>query len=230
MIPNTDAAWLACIAIYDPITPNIFDQILRVEDDVIGLKVVGDDIVICIAGSETKAMWKDNLEIFPVDNPVLGKMHSGFFKPAQAIYEQVKPLIWCKNIVITGHSRGAAIAGCLAALFNLDSMIVSQLFLFECPKFCYQKGADFLAARLADKMIGQVLSTINGEDAVPFVPDIIGFDYVPPFLARVDLQQPPGSFRKDIDPIEWHLGGTIYEGVKKLWPGEKSVVNNSTIA
>lgn len=218
MITNPYAAWLSCIAVYDPITPNVFDKILRIEDDVIGILVKDGNIIICIAGSETKAMWKDNLEIFPTDHAVLGKMHSGFFKPAEAIYTQIKPLVQGNNVILMGHSRGAAIAGCLAALFNLDSIIVSQLFLFECPKFGYQKSADFLENRVKDGMVKQYLSTINGLDAVPFVPDLIGFDYVQPFLARTDLQEPPGTIGKDVDPINWHLGGTIYRGVQKLWP------------
>ncbi len=209
MITPVQAAQYACLDIYNPVTPNVFTTVLHIGDDVIGLIELPDTLIVVPAGSETLPMWEDNAEIYPTYEPALGMMHTGFWRPAQGIYRVIKPLASGKSIILAGHSRGAALGGCLLALFLLDgSKSVSQLFAFECPRFGFQESTKYLF----DEYHGFVLSTVNGIDPVPDVPI---FPYAVPFI-QTELGHAPGG-DDDIDPIAWHRGKTIYDGVVAMF-------------
>lgn len=210
MISPLYAAWLSCIAIYQQ--QSAFDRILTVGCDVIGIKQVAGVLTITPEGTVDGKMWANNFEALPTYFPALGNLHSGFLESAQAIYKAIKPLI-TGPVSFQGHSRGASLANILASLCALDGIKVTQLFLFECPHVGYQRYADFCAEQVINGNIGFELSTVNGLDPVPYLP-------LDPYLKSyptTDLDQLPGGL-EDADPIDYHLGATIYAGMQKRTP------------
>lgn len=206
-----DAAYRACIAIYNPITPGIFTSILHIGPDIIGLIETLDSLTIVPAGSENVGMWLDNFEINPVEHPKLGMLEYGFWMPAMNIYAHVKPLATGKTIKLDGHSRAASLCGCLAALFLLDGIKVS-LAAFESPRWGMRQSVDYMAAQIASGMLTLEISTVNGIDPVPDVPI---YPYCIPFV-QTELGHAPGGI-DDADVIAWHKGETIYAGVVAMF-------------
>jgi hypothetical protein len=92
--------------------------------------------------------------------------HAGFY----LAYAETKPQLLAllktlsfDNIVVAGHSMGAAAAGIAAIELTQLGFNVTDAVLFECPKFVCKHGIEFLFSKV------KVQSFINGNDAIWFV-------------------------------------------------------------
>ena len=127
-----------------------------------------NDDVICLVtvrGSNNTSDWIGN---FSMDAMEDGK-HLGFAFPAYRISKQIESLIQERNItgnikyVITGHSRGAAVANLLAVKLMENGISASDVYNynFACPD---------VACRSSFTPYSNIFNLCNREDPVPFVP------------------------------------------------------------
>jgi hypothetical protein len=215
MISRQYAAWLAMCAIYDDAgRAAIFDKVLKVGNDVIGIKVIADTFTITPEGTFDWELWRDNIDFIPVNHPVWGGVHGEFLEAAQAIYAVVKPLALAsgKDIAIQGHSRAGSLADALASLFALDGH-KTTLSIFEAARFGWQKYSDWAQRQNKNGIINLVTSTRNGPD---FIVDLPPFPWVATY-PQLDLKYAPGGL-KDAIPTEWHMSDAVYPGYLKLFP------------
>ncbi len=126
MISDLYAAQL-CQAIYSP-SAGAFNHILDVSGVVGGIKYVGGDTVVALRGSITVQDWLRDLKIWPEYDAQLGFVADGFTDGVAAFIVALKPLIK-GNLILCGHSLGAARACIIAAM--IPSV---QLVLFGCPR------------------------------------------------------------------------------------------------
>lgn len=199
MIRPIDLCYWACIACYKPITPDIFDQILTVEDVTICLKYEGGDTVVTFPGSEKALDWRDDFEAVPYEHPSLGTLHWGFWKFIPEVVDTLAPLIR-GNLYIGGHSLGGAHAAGAAAEFGLRGVRTKYLAMFESPRV----GCETFAAYLPTVVAGGVL-TWNGIDPVDLCPP-------PPWCNNWQITHwhgKPGGL-EDLNPFAYHLGGLVY--------------------
>lgn len=128
----------------------------------------GDRIcLIVVRGSmPTISDWVGNLTIWDCDEDT-GK-HNGFEQPAERIYTTIKKL-FDNNVsgnikyVITGHSRGAAVANLLSVklMENGVSPTAVYNYNFACPDVaCRSSFGNYI----------NIFNLCNREDAVPYLP------------------------------------------------------------
>ena len=214
------AAWLALEAIYnDAGRAAIFDEILTIGDDIVGLKTVGDFFTITPEGSFDWELWRDNFEFVPIDHPVWGGVHGEFYSAALAIYAVVKPKALAAisagmDIWIEGHSRAGSLADALASLFALDG-IKTSLSMFEAALFGWQKYSDWAQRQVKNGIINLIISTENGIDPVVALPP---FPWVSTY-PRTNLKYAPGGM-EDINPGAYHMSDAVYPGYLKMFPLE----------
>ena len=202
MITSKVAALWSCVAIYDQTTPGFFDSIHYVGCDTVGLIHQDSVLHIVVAGTQNAKGWLEDFSVDPMEHPVLGTVHGGFYGPAVSIFDDLRPLMTGK-VSVMGHSRGAALAAAIAALCVLEGIPVEQVFMFAPPRLGMRKCADWFAAHLP-----QAMAWRNGLDPVPEVPPPLFVDVVP--LMRIHVQ--PGGF-DDINPFAYHSGHLYVAGV-----------------
>eukprot|EP00339_Tiarina_fusa_P010616 CAMPEP_0117084324 /NCGR_PEP_ID=MMETSP0472-20121206/59342_1 /TAXON_ID=693140 ORGANISM="Tiarina fusus, Strain LIS" /NCGR_SAMPLE_ID=MMETSP0472 /ASSEMBLY_ACC=CAM_ASM_000603 /LENGTH=250 /DNA_ID=CAMNT_0004813255 /DNA_START=69 /DNA_END=821 /DNA_ORIENTATION=- len=138
-----------------------------------------DGIVVAFRGTQNDSLfdWLQNAAIFlrKVDG-IPGRVHSGFYEAAHALYEPTKKSIlemfnevpWYgrKKIFLTGHSKGGCLASLMAVMMSSDDEMPDAV------RVCSFGGArvgdpDFQAAYNR-----RVIQTTyeNDLDVVPFLP------------------------------------------------------------
>jgi len=198
------AAQLACKDIYDPVDDGVFDKVYRVGETTCGTKRVGNLVYVVNQGTENRAGWIADFDLYPYDHPILGDLHTGFYKNLPELAKQLlADLPVGAQVVVTGHSKGAGEASIFGPLLKLSGVNVSAMVLFACPHAGCQMLADWIA-----KNIPAAVSYRNAPtgdeffgDPVPMVPSL-------PYVAPVPLtyvDQPPGGLLDAVD-VEWHLG------------------------
>ena len=189
MISDLQLARL-CQSIYDP-QPGDFQSILEIGDAHMGIAEVEGYTVICFRGTVNAADWLADLDAVPVKHATLGTLHAGFAKPMQDVFYALAPH-YRSQVVITGHSLGAAHAALLAGLYRMAGIPVERLVLFACPNAGYERLAEVLEPINA-------VSYRNEIDPVPIVPML---PYVPPVPHTIVCTRPEGW--EILDPISWH--------------------------
>ncbi len=126
-----------------------------------------DDIIFLISarGSSNISDWYGNLALATFED----EKHMGFANPANQIYENIQHLIATKQLtgnikfVITGHSRGAAVANLLAVKLMESGVPASNIYdyNFACPD---------VACKRSFPSYGNIYNLCNREDIVPYVP------------------------------------------------------------
>lgn len=211
MIRPVDLCYWACIACYAPITPDIFDQVLTVEDVTICLRYEGTDTIIIFPGSEKLEDWRDDFEALPYEHPTLGTLHWGFWKFTPEVVDRIAPLIR-GDLYLGGHSLGGAHAAAAAAQFGLRGVRTKYLAMFESPRVGWGTFADYLR-----KVVDDAVLTWNGLDPVDLVPP-------PPWVNNwkvTRLDGEPGGLR-NLDPFAYHMGALVYRTFSSWSQGHTS--------
>lgn len=129
-----------------------------------------DKIFVVFRGTEPTA-WEDvkaDLNFFKVKADTAGRVHGGFKESCDDLYEEIRLKILLlrthekQQIIISGHSLGAAVATLFASRIKAD-----QLYTFGSP-------------RVGDKRFVDTLCVphwrfVNNNDIVTFVPPILMF-------------------------------------------------------
>lgn len=157
---------------YEGYAPITFDHIEQPEaDDGIcwALKRVGDIDVIVLRGSVTPQDWFRDLDALadpipahahiianflhyigfafgslPTHHAFLGPVHPGFLAGMEAAYAAIKPLLG-PNVVITGHSLGAARSAILAGLMVHDGHVPLTCVTFGQPRPGFPQLAELIS-------------------------------------------------------------------------------------
>lgn len=194
-------------AIYDPIKPGAFAQVVRLGDWIVGVAHENGETIIAIAGSQRLDDFLADGDFLPTDAGPLGKVHSGFYRDAPAVMDILKPMLR-GSVSIAGHSLGGSRAAILAGLCIYAGIQVSGLFMFEPAKPAYAALGIIIRCH-----VKQIICTCNARDFVPDLPPSFPFPYlhiVPP----VDLH----AASESDDPIADHLLSAVIPGVMRFWP------------
>lgn len=139
------------------------------------------DIYIVFRGSSSVRNWIEDLDIQMTDYYTFQycncKIHTGFYGSMLRVFPQIYETIMNirlehRQIIVTGHSYGAAIA-------QLTAM---QLSAFHIPSTVYNFGqpriGDTFYARLVNLQIKNMWRIVHDRDIVPHLPPTRGLDYV----------------------------------------------------
>ena len=132
--------------------------------------------VLCFRGTEPTSVidWVKNLKMWRT-HFIGGKAHAGF----QDEWEAVRPLIekrlpWDKPLLVTGHSKGGAIATLAAYQLRLSTADVAGVYTFGSPRVL-----DYSAAKGYQSWLGQnTFRCFHSNDPVPRTPWAIRFKHV----------------------------------------------------
>ena len=207
MISHIKACELAA-AIYNPITPNTFTQVIDTDDITCGVAVIGDDTVFSFAGSENAEDWVRDFFAVQFCHPQLGTLHAGFWAgmgdawvPLSAIARKAK------KIVIVCHSLGCAHGAIFAGLCAKNGIAVDQLVMFAPPRVSYRTLRDIVHG-----WVKEVTGYRNGRDPVPMVPATIPI--IEAWVDWVDqiIDEPP-SDKNNL--FEYHELALYLRGMRK---------------
>ena len=153
----------------------------------IGYKVLqrrGEVSIVVCRGSTTLPDWIENFIDVPVYVPGLGRVEKGFLDGAMAFFDAVRHEV-APPIVVTGHSRGAAVADILAAklLLEFGTGVWSVTFAKPRPGF----------ASLSALLARRARWYRNRKDPVTFVPYLFGEYQHPGDLVLLDVPPPAGD-------------------------------------
>ena len=115
--------------------------------------------------------WIQNFKVKQVETDksgLPGRVHFGFLKQLDLIYEKVKlsiPSGTRKPIVLTGHSQGGAVATLATKKLELDGYKVKETYTFAAPR-----PAD---RRFATSIGSPIFRVEFGQDIVPHVPPTV---------------------------------------------------------
>ena len=205
-----NAGALACLDIYDPVTPGVFDDIYHVGETTCGRVLRGNRLHLVMQGTENVPGWMSDADCVPFNHPVLGEIHSGFWQNITALTDQLEPYvnevlktIPNLEIEVEGHSKGAGEGIILAAELHALGYNVVKVYLFACPNAGMhyfanyaQQHLDCISYRNAPSGFEEVFG-----DPVPLVPIL---PYVPP-VPHTHIEVAPPGFERCLC-VEWHKG------------------------
>lgn len=170
--------------------------------------------IVSFRGTVDVHDWLDDVDAIPVDYaPVanVGKVHMGF----QLVYEHVRRNVagllqnqcaGVQNILITGHSLGAAVA--ILSGFDIAKNAVPgpmpQFLTFAGPR-----AGDPPFASKFNAAFPVCWRVVNFMDVVPQVP-------LPPLYEHVNAEQAVNGGFKPLDPVYAHRLTTYLAGLQKL--------------
>ena len=208
----THAAQLACLAIYDPITPGVFDTIYRINETVCGAKLEGNVLRLVLQGTESVDGWKADFDALPFEHPTIGHVHSGFYQNLPALLVQLGPYLRGLaatlpqlEVEVEGHSKGAGEGAILAGLLHAAGYRVVA-FLFATPNAGYRDFANYLRANVPGTSFRNAPQDAEWfGDPVPLVPPA---PYVAPY-PHTFICVPPTGFERLLN-VAWHMGDLYY--------------------
>jgi len=194
-------------AIYEPINPHAFDQVLKIDGVTVGVKNLGDVTIFSFAGSEKPLDFLRDSFVIPEYHPGVGVVAAGFMIGMRAVFESLLSyLLEAKAIAITGHSLGCSHGIILAGMCFQNDFDVQSLDLFAPPKTSYSYLLDLIIDR-----VPTVRAFHNGIDPVPEIP--LGVDWAQYDLIHLHEEpQPPWH----LDPVRGHMIDLYKRGIEKL--------------
>lgn len=130
----------------------------------------GDVICVAFRGSSSLREWLNNLKIWSVETEI-GRLHAGlyqsFIEVGPFLFKLVLPgILSGYKLIVTGHSRGGALALLFAALVHFNRHSVHAVYTFGSPKVGDQVFVDWSKIKLN----APVLNFVSGNDPVPSLP------------------------------------------------------------
>jgi len=156
------------LAVYSEVIPDGFvcDSVQKIEcqdTDTFGMAcITANEVYFVFQGSESRSDWLNNFKIIRKEFHGI-KAHKGFAEAAQSVLADVVSIIAAnqgKDIVITGHSLGGAIAALIAVALRPQQV---ELITFGQPRVASSRQL-----RLA--LYGEYIRVVNGSDVVPRKP------------------------------------------------------------
>ncbi len=175
--------------------------------------------LITVRGSSNTSDWVGNISMLTL----LDGKHIGFSFPANRIYDAARKMAKDKGFtgkmkyVLTGHSRGAAVANLLAVKLMEDGVSSSDVYNynFACPD---------VAALFSFKSYNNIFNICNRLDIVPYVPGDIASAIAAPGISwdKYGKTYWFTSYNDDRSPLvpEHDMGLYLEHLDKKLLPSE----------
>lgn len=139
-------------------------------DLAVNVKDWGGPIVVSFRGTANVKGWLRDIDALPKSHDLLGYCHAGFLAGATQVWQKLS-LPEGRDIILTGHSLGGALAIIVAALRIAAGERVDRLVTFGAPRAGYSRLVEILAGV-------DVRQYRRGDDPVPLVPfDLIAFPY-----------------------------------------------------
>jgi len=137
--------------------------------------VLKDTIYVVFRGSSSIRNWIDDMEVFKTGYPYCDKceVHKGFYKTSEAlkidVINEIKKMFSTNtnkmnNIIITGHSYGAAIAT-LISLELYNKGIQNKVYNFGQPRIGNKEFSKF-----SNSIMKEYYRFTHNRDMVPHVP------------------------------------------------------------
>lgn len=199
-------------------------------------------IVLSVRGTNaTNAEWSSNFDVGADTSEyysITGNSHphwlnkdnhKGFDVTANRVLEKVLTYINTyvdseakKNILITGHSRGAAIANILGTYFEDSNEYNSYTYTFATPNTTTSKNASSYKT---------IFNLKNSDDLVPYLPmEKWGFvNYGITYTISIKDNYESGALAADVGTFEWLVGGEDYNndgGTQRTLDCFTAIVNN----
>lgn len=148
-----------------------FDEVIPVSSaTMFGYVVIGPDVaVVAFRGSEKEAGdWWTNLSRSPLTLSA-GEVHSGFWNGYQSMKSQIELALDRANarqVWVTGHSLGGALAVCCAYDLDLSEQPIAGVITFGQPMVARESLAD----DIDDRLLGRYARFVNRNDVVARIP------------------------------------------------------------
>lgn len=208
-LTDADLAEL-CAASYKPAYQ--WDNAWSAQDIHVAHKLIEGIDVIVFRGSVDYIDWVRDFKGIPEKHPRLGWCHDGFLDYMDLVFEEVMAVIG-RDIIVTGHSLGAARASILAGLLvSHGSKLVARVVFGE-PRPGFNQLATILRQSGA-----QLRSYRNGSDPVTQVPELFG-RYVHP-SPLIALHAEPQR-HDDMDVLRYHDIDLYLSALRKETPSER---------
>ena len=130
-------------------------------------------LIIAVRGTRRvhRNDWLVNLDFRSVKHPRAGKVHSGYYAQSLEMYTELKKHLLdfnhvYKQIYLTGHSMGGAVAQHLSEFLVLDGFPVTQVCTFGQPRIGDKKFAHYYDQQLKIDLH----RFVNQNDIVPRLP------------------------------------------------------------
>jgi hypothetical protein len=163
-----------CWTLYLDQPTDYWDRLFPHDGGYVGIKQIGDEIVVCWRGSTTLFDWLEDFQAVPVMDHDLGMVHSGFLGGVNSIMDSVTAAVASSRVYVIGHSLGAGHAAIHAAKLILAGRAPQKVTLWGCPRPGFQQLRDIL-----NRPKFNITSYKNRKDPVTDVPVNIGdFKYV----------------------------------------------------
>lgn len=177
-----------------------------------GIKYINGNTLVVYRGSITFEDWAKDFFTIPheiISHPKLGDLHAGFALGSTKMIDKIIPLIR-GEVILTGHSLGAAQAPIGAGLLVDAGIIPKAVITFAAPKPGYIQLANLL------EPIKEIREYVNMNDLVTHVPfTLIAFSFTHIRYPAIQLNVPT---TKD-DPwgvLGEHHHELYLEGTSKL--------------
>jgi hypothetical protein len=206
-----------CAKIYavDAATDKFWSNYWEVNEIVCAHAVIDGVSVIVFRGSITPEDWMRDLDAIPMWTSKLGFVHAGFYEGLETLYPLIEAVVG-NQVIITGHSLGAARACLTAGLFAHDASANA----IPCPvvtlcTFGQPKPAFANLGRIIAKSGMEHRSYRNLNDPIPLVPmeifPFINYQNTEPWVA---LSAEPAA--NDLGPLRDHHIDLYVQGIQSL--------------
>ncbi len=176
-----------------------------------------DNIIISFRGSESSHDWATNFKLVTDPGPFANsEVHEGFQDALFPVLINILSAIYKfdpnrkKNIWVTGHSLGGALAILLVTMFTVDKIRVQGLYTFGAPRV----GNKMFAELFDEEFKGSAFLVMNEGDLVPHLPDALRFTHVSKRMLfklsgdRVEDQNTWDELKEKAKPIQENLASS----------------------
>ncbi|EAX90140.1 Lipase family protein [Trichomonas vaginalis G3] len=176
---------------------------------------VNNTLFITIRGSSSVADWDANLDYKEI-HAEFGKykvnVHRGFYRAAESIYNEIKPVFlnYNGNFVVCGHSLGASAATLLTFRALTDPDLKKKYNRIRCYAFAPAPTTSMMPKEIQNK----ILSFVYNNDIVPnlsiaslhrMIKQFVPGGKMKPFFLKFGIRSALKSFSKKKNPFSRNM-------------------------